>query len=55
MKTLLLNLALVVGLASCTTNQPLNDKLVSVGVELITLGMAQNATTPEPLPRTLSK
>lgn len=55
MKTLLLNLALVVGLTSCTTNQPLNDKLVSVGAELITLGMAQNAPVPQPLPTTLSK
>jgi len=54
MKALLL-LGLVAVLASCTTNQPLNDKLVSVGVELITLGMAQNAPAPEPLPTTLSK
>jgi len=55
MKTPLLLLALVAVLASCTTSQPLNDKLVSVGFDLITLGMAQNATTPEPLPTTLSK
>jgi len=55
MKTLLLHLGLVVGLASCTTSQPLNDRLVSVGVELITLGMAQNAPVPQPLPTTFSK
>lgn len=55
MKTLLLNLALVVGLASCTTNQPLNDKLIGVGFDLITLGLTQEAPLPQPLPKTFRK
>jgi len=54
MKALLL-LGLVAVHASCTTNQPLNDKLIGVGFDLITLGLTQNAPAPEPLPTTLSK
>jgi len=53
MKTLFL-VSLVAALASCTTNQPLNDKLVDVTLDLLTLGLTQNA--PEPLPAiTVSK
>lgn len=41
----------VLSLASCTTNQALNDKLLNVGFELVTFGLAsQQAPVPQPLP-----
>jgi len=53
MKTLFLA-ALAFALSSCTSSAPLNDKLVDVTLDLLTLGLTQNA--PEPLPAiTVSK
>jgi len=49
MKTLLA--LTLIFLTSCTTNQPLNDKLLNVGFELVTFGLAsQQAPTPPPTP-----
>lgn len=41
----------VLSLASCTTNQVLNDKILGVGFELATFGLAsQQAPTPTASP-----
>jgi len=55
MKTLLLNLGLVVGLASCTTDPALNRRIMDTTTDIVTLGLAQNAPVPQPLPTTSSK
>jgi hypothetical protein len=55
MKTsLLFTLALTL-LPSCTTNQQLNDKIIDVGFDLVTLGLTQNAPPVELPPVTVSK
>ena len=47
MKPLLL--ASVLALASCTTNEQLNAKLIDVSLDIVTLGITQKAPEPQPL------
>ena len=53
-KVLIASLCLL-SLPACTTNQPLNDKIIDVGVGLITLGLTQQAPVPPPVEKTVSK
>lgn len=42
-------------LPSCTTNPQLNDKIIDVGFDLITLGLTQKSPPVELPPVTISK
>lgn len=55
MKTLVFFALTVSLLPSCTTNQQLNDKLIDVGFDLVTLGLTQKAPAVELPPVTESK